>query len=260
MKHPIRLIISTAVLLLSIGAAFAWSRAWRIATTTQTAVTASPSVVASPKSPTPSPSVLTTPSPVITPSSVASPKATSIRLTVPFTVQAPDADWSEPWAEGCEEAALLMAQAYKKGNREAVLPVTATKSEIAAMVEWQKPIFGGHLDLGVDGMARIAKEYMGETAVTVKHGATLEELRNELRAGHPVIVTAAGQKLQNPYFTPPGPPYHVFVLVGFEGDETFIAHENGTKRGQYYRYSASILEDALYDLDRGTGKSYLVLR
>ena len=189
--------------------------------------------------------------------------ARSVKLAVPFTVQAPDADWSEPWDEGCEEAALLMIDAYLDGDRSEKLPEQKTKAQIKTMVDWQQERFGGHYDLGLADIATIAKEYLGYTTVRVEEGTSFEAIRNELRAGHPVILPAAGQLLKNPYFKQPGPPYHVFVITGFEGTD-FIANENGTRRGADYRYSQSVLESAWHDYQKdqsqATGpRSYLVL-
>ncbi len=207
-----------------------------------------------------SPAATVSQSPTATPS--ANPLS-SVLLPVPFTVQAPDADWSEPWKEGCEEAALLMVDAYLKGNHADRLPADVMKTEIARMVDWQQNRFGSHRDLGVAEMAIIAKEYLGRTP-EINAAASLEDIKNELRAGNPVIVPAAGQLLENPYFKQPGPPYHVFVLTGFTGKE-MIANENGTRRGYQYHYPEAILKAALHDHKEGTvltdnPMAYLVLK
>lgn len=209
----------------------------------------------------PSPSYLPSSTPSIR--SDASTK-NNVSLNVPFTIQAPDGQWVEPWAEGCEEAALLMADAYYSGNYQITLPVAETKTAIQKMVDWQIKRFGSHKDLGTDEMAIVAKEYLGYGSVIVKHNATVEDIKNELRDGSPVIVPAAGHLLQNPHFKQPGPPYHVFLIKGFEGD-TFIANENGTRFGKDYTYSASTLTFALHDLQAGkelteTPMAYLVLK
>lgn len=187
----------------------------------------------------------------------------SVRLAVPFSPQAPDADWREPWKEGCEEVALLMADAYNKGDKRDRLPAAETKERIATMVEWEKQRFGAHKDLGVDEVATIAREYLGYKEVTVKHEATIDDLKNVLRRGKPVIIPAAGRLLGNPYFRQPGPIYHMFVVTGFEGEQ-FITNENGTKQGHNYRYSRTVLERAWHDWQAGvdvtaTPRAFLVL-
>ena len=58
-----------------------------------------------------------------------------INLDVPFTSQAPEKDWGQPWQDACEEAALLMLDGYyKKYN---LSPLFA-KDEIIKMVEWEE--------------------------------------------------------------------------------------------------------------------------
>lgn len=143
-----------------------------------------------------------------------------------------------------------MADAFNKGNKTTTLPVAETKQQIKEMVDWQLTRFGSHKDIGLDEMAIVAKEYMNYSQVTVKHNATLEDIRNELRRGKPVIVPAAGRLLKNPHFTSPGPIYHVFIITGFEGSN-FIVNENGTRHGRSYVYSASTLESAIHDYRPG---------
>lgn len=209
------------------------------------------------------PTNLPTVSPSISASSSPTALARKVSLSVPFTIQAPDSEWVEPWKEGCEEAALLMVDAYLRGHREDRLPIAETKQKIAAMVAWQETRFGGHFDLGLSDIAAIAREYMGYKKIRVVKEADFTALREELAAGHPIILPAAGQRLGNPHFVQPGPLYHVFVLTGYE-ENNFIVNENGTRVGRGYRYSKTILEDAWHDYDSNLksvsgGRSYLVL-
>lgn len=224
-------------------------------------------------SPSPTPSVSATPlegtrPPTATP---ASPRATaattstgSVHLTVPFTAQAPDGDWVQPWADGCEEAALLMADAYYKGDTSAQLPPAATKQKIADMVNWQVNRFGRHKDITVDEMAIVAKEYLGYQSAKAYHNATLEEVKAALDAGDPVVIPAAGRLLKNPYFTQPGPLYHVFLVIGYD-ESGLIVNENGTRRGKDYRYTNATLATAWHDLventhDATAAPAFLVLQ
>ncbi len=195
-------------------------------------------------------SPLTLPTSTLTLPVSPSPTPTSVSrnalLSVPFTIQAPDGDWSEPWNEGCEEAALLMADSYLKGNRSDQLPIVKTKQQIKDMVNWETKRFGSHKDLTADEIAIVAKEYLGDQS-TVHRPATLSDIKNSLHEGRPVIVPAAGRLLENPYFKHPGPPYHVFVITGYENDQ-FITNENGTRHGWRYHYSSTTLNRALHDL------------
>ncbi len=139
-----------------------------------------------------------------------------------------------------------MAQAYISGDHEVRLPVSQAKTAISQMVDWEIAKFGEHKNLGVDGMAVIAEQYLHDTKVIIKHNATVNDIKEELAAGNPVIIPAAGQLLGNPYFKTPGPIYHVFVIKGFENNQ-FIVNENGTSRGLSYHYTVATIETAWHD-------------
>jgi len=56
-------------------------------------------------------------------------------LSIPFTSQAPEKNWAEPWQDACEEASLLMLDAYYKGYN--LSPLFA-RDEILKMVAWEE--------------------------------------------------------------------------------------------------------------------------
>ncbi len=214
----------------------------------------SPTPSASPTlSPTLSPSISTESTPI----STVTPKATQaqsstpakLSLAVPFTVQAPGGAWIEPYKEGCEEAVIIMIEAYLRGNRAAELDGETVKARIDRAVVWQQTNFGGHYDIALSRIAKLAEADFGLKTRLVE-GATLADLKNEIQAGHPVIIPADGQALKNPYFQTPGPPYHVFVMIGYDDRQgEIITNENGTRRGAKFRYSYSRLAEAWADYD-----------
>src|ERR1043166_5721644 len=51
----------------------------------------------------------------------------SLLLPVPFTPQAPYANWDQLHNEACEEASSLMAGAYFAGNRNDLIPASETE-------------------------------------------------------------------------------------------------------------------------------------
>jgi len=64
-----------------------------------------------------------------------------------------------------------------------------------------------------------------------------------------------GQKLKNPFFTPPGPLEHMIVIIGYDYQTNeFITNDSGTKHGQNYRYKENILFEALRDYPTGNHK------
>ncbi len=90
---------------------------------------------------------------------------------------------------------------------------------------------------------------------------TKEDIVTALSQQKPVLVLANGQKLNNPYYLPPGPEKHALVITGIEGD-TFIVNDPGTRRGEDYEYPVQTVMDALVDYDgssAGTGKKAMVI-
>jgi hypothetical protein len=169
--------------------------------------------------------------------------AVSINLAVPFRPQAPFADWSEPYENGCEEASIIMVDYYLRG---ATLSAQQMKDAIDAQIAWQEKHFGGHFDLPivkVKELAAVQYPYKFE----IINPLTIDTIRKELQKGLPVIVPTAGRELGNPYFTSPGPIYHMLVIKGYTADGRFITNDPGTKRGADYVYTSSALMNAIHD-------------
>ncbi|NLG07507.1 hypothetical protein GX553_03580 [Candidatus Peribacteria bacterium] len=173
-----------------------------------------------------------------------------IRLAVPFTPQAPHANWEPPFDEACEEASLLMVDAALRG--EATLSKQEASDRIRAMVEWQDT-HSYVLDITAEQTARVAEEYLGrDAAVYMDADVTADSIRRLLAAGYPVIIPAAGQMLGNPYFSGEGPPYHMLVITGYEPGgflraPQFITNDPGTRRGQGYQYDEETIIFAIHD-------------
>jgi len=164
-------------------------------------------------------------------------------LNVPFTSQAPHANWNMPYQEACEEAALTIAQAYLAN--ETFTPDSADK-KILDIINWEEknkfPV-----DLNLKELSLIAKEYYQLKAkVYYDQNVTIENIKQILVSGHPIIIPAAGRKLGNPHFTPPGPQYHMLVIIGYDEDN-FITNDPGTRFGASYKYSQQVLLNAIHD-------------
>ncbi len=159
-----------------------------------------------------------------------------IYLKVPFLCQAPYGNWSQPWQDACEEAAIIMVAGNPEGQ------------EILKMVKFQKEKYGGHYDLTAKQMAQLVKDYYGIKNVEVKYDISIQDIKDELDKGNPVIVPAAGRMLPNPFYTPPGPVYHALVIIGYN-DMTgeFVTNDPGTRRGKNFRYKYDVLYDAIHD-------------
>jgi hypothetical protein len=166
-------------------------------------------------------------------------------LPVPFLCQAPYANWSQPWQDGCEEAAIIMAMRYVRGER---ITKSSGNLEILDQVRFQKRKYGGHYDLTVKQSAKLIKDYYDFNDLEVRYDVQIEDIKKELAEGNVVITPMAGRLLENPYYTPPGPVYHYMVFKGYDdGTGEFITNDPGTKRGRNYGYQYDIAYDAIHD-------------
>ncbi|MBI3331943.1 C39 family peptidase [Candidatus Peregrinibacteria bacterium] len=185
----------------------------------------------------------------------------SVLIKMVFAPQAPHANWDEPYQEACEEASLIIVHHYLTG---APLSREDADREILAMVAWENEHFGGYEDTTAAQVKQIAEEHLGRSA-EVTYDPTIEDIKQQLARGNPVIVPAAGRDLGNPYFSGEGPWYHMLVIVGYDEDE-FVTHDVGTRRGENYRYGQQVLYDAIHDWTgvkeeiRSGRKAMIVLR
>jgi len=178
------------------------------------------------------------------PEPVAKPLPTAVNLAVPFQPQAPHAIWDLPYKEACEEAAFIMVDYYFKN-----LSMTPEQmdNEILKLVAWEAEN-GYDIDVSMLELGEIIEAlYEYETRlISVK---SVDDIRSELAQGYPVIIPLAGREIGNPFYTYPGPLYHVMVIKGMTADGQFITNDPGTKRGADYVYSPSTLISAMGDWD-----------
>jgi len=176
------------------------------------------------------------------PRSSASPVVkASVLIRVPFTSQAPLANWDAMHEETCEEAAMLMVQRFWVGGT--LSPQTA-EDELQKIVAWETDHGYGY-DVTMPQLLEVAKGYFGlsghiDTNVTEAH---IKEL---LSQGYPIVIPAAGRELGNPYFSGEGPWYHALTIVGYD-EKNFITNDPGTKRGESYKYPYATLLSAIHD-------------
>ncbi len=170
----------------------------------------------------------------------------SVNLDVPFTPQAPYAVWDELHNEACEEAAVIIVEQYLKGDRRSKIPAAEADEKIRAQVQWQISRLGVHKDLTAAEIVKyLAKEYLERSQAQV-HDFSVDNIKQELSKGKPVIVPAAGRLLGNPYFKRPGPVYHMVVIVGYDS-KYFITNDPGTRRGYKFKYTFDRIQYAVHD-------------
>ena len=182
----------------------------------------------------------------------ATPPASSVRGSVnwdvPFTSQAPLANWDEVHQEACEEASVLMVIRYFQGKSLGT-PEQANV-DIEALVE-RNTALGFPVDDTAAEIITLLHDQDPSLSAKLLKNPTADDLKKVLSEGKLVIVPAAGQQLGNPYFTAPGPRYHMLVLRGYTANGYVITNDPGTKRGKEYAYSWDVLIGAIHDWNGG---------
>jgi len=165
------------------------------------------------------------------------------RISVPFIKQAPNNIWTEPWLNACEETSIAMVKNYYSPGT-----FTDAKNEIRRIIHARRLVIGDTLDEDARTIVQIINDYTPFEAEMIEN-PTLEQLKNELDNGRPIILTADGKALNNPYFLNDGPRYHALVLTGYDDDTNeFISNDPGTRRGLDFRYKYDTIMAAMRDL------------
>ncbi len=182
--------------------------------------------------------------------------------SVPFVPQAPLKVWDARHEEACEEASLLTVKYWlekKKPSKEQI------ENELQSFIDWQDAHnFGPSITLSdlKDAAAGFWTDAWW-SEIKVSQGATLDDLRRELAAGHPVVIGAAGRELKNPHFKNGGPNYHMLVLIGYD-EAGFVTNDPGTQFGAGYRYKNEIIDAAWHDWNEQNilagARNYLVIK
>ncbi len=189
------------------------------------------------------------PAPEPKPPVAPAPTPQQANLAVPFTPQAPHADWSMPYQEACEEASLMMVHAYLSGAG----PFTPDEADrqITEMVAWETERFGYYEDTTAEETAEIARAYYGYAKARAVAIGSIEDVKREIDRGNAVILPAAGKMLKNPYFSGDGPRFHMLVAKGYTKDGKIISHDPGTRRGADFLYDETLLWNAIHDWNGG---------
>lgn len=199
-------------------------------------------------SPTPSSSPIELP--VVSETATPKSQPAHILLDVPFTPQAPLANWADPrQQDGCEEASLIMANAWVHGE---TFTLQEAEQKIIAFSDWELRERGDFRDTSAEDTAQLMRDYLGYQNVRAEKGIATTDIVREVQDGNLVIVPVNGQRLGNPFYTPPGPSTHMLVIRGYDpATKEFISNDPGTRRGEQMRYREDILAGALQDYPTG---------
>lgn len=181
------------------------------------------------------------------PGAIALPQ--QVHHDVPFVVQAPLGNWSDlRKAEGCEEASVIMALHWAKGDMK-FTPAEAD-AEINRIVEFEKTAFGAFEDTSVTDTARIFTEYYEYPNVQVLYDIGPEDFKRELADGKIALVPVDATKLPTPNYD--GPLRHMIVIHGYdEARRVFFSNDPGTASGEDLTYSFDAIEQALRNYPTG---------
>ncbi|MFY9458101.1 MAG: D-alanyl-D-alanine carboxypeptidase family protein [Candidatus Spechtbacterales bacterium] len=173
-------------------------------------------------------------------------------LNVLFTPQAPYANWEDPRQQyACEEASVLMAMKWANGATS--LSKQEALNEITSISDYELRKYGEYRDTSArDTLDRIFKDYFGYNKVSLEENISADNIREELNKGNIVIVPVNGRKLNNPYYTLPGPVEHMIVIIGYDlSTDEFITNDPGTIHGKDFRYNFSTIQNAMQDYPTG---------
>lgn len=174
---------------------------------------------------------------------------TSKILAVSFVSQAPEKNWEQPWQDACEEAVLLMFDAYYKGYN--LSPLFA-RDEILKMVAWEENRGWGY-DIDAEQIKTMAAEYF-KLDLKIVENPTIEQIKEFIIAEKPVYIVASGKDLPNPHFQNGGPDYHALIIKGYD-EENFITNDPGTQFGEGFKYKYNDLINAIHDWNNGDVKN-----
>ena len=181
---------------------------------------------------------------------ITEPKSTiplEINLSVPFLLQAPKQNWVEPFEDACEEASLLMVDAYYDGRKTVFGPDEGVAA-ILDVVAYEDETYGYNKDTTSEDVMNTAKNYFKRPNVEIVE-ATEANIKSALAKGYPVIAPAYGKALLNPNFRNGGPEYHMLVIKGYTKDGLWITNDPGTRNGPDYVYPKQRLLDAIHDFN-----------
>jgi len=171
-----------------------------------------------------------------------SPKAAEI--DVPFTSQAPQGDWSQPWQDACEETSIYMVASFYADD-----PIKREEAvrRIREILKVKNEAIKVSYDESLETIAALIDELGMPWTTELKLDPTPEELKAEIAAGRPVIVPVYAPELRIPYYQA---EYHVLVLTGYDdGLGQFIVNDPGTASGEGLRFDQDVFMAAIHDLN-----------
>jgi len=173
-----------------------------------------------------------------------------VNLAVPFLLQAPHQNWVEPFEDACEEASLIMVDAFYQG-RHTNFAADEGEAALLKTVAYEDSIYGHNKNTNTREVARTAENYFGYHNVIIRKITSASDMKAVLANGYPIIVPADGRALENPNFRNGGPDYHMLVVKGYTKDGLWITNDPGTRNGPDYLYKQDVLLNAIHSFVEG---------
>lgn len=174
-------------------------------------------------------------------------------LDVPFTSQAPEQSWVEPWLNACEETSILMIDAYysnEADGRDDEISIEEAKNGIKDIFKVKREEIDYSKDESMETVLELIENLDVNWKAKIVEDPSLEELLIELDARRPIIVPVFAPDLDSPHYEGGGPDYHVMVLTGYDlANSEFIVNDPGTQFGDELRFNFQVLMDAINDLN-----------
>jgi hypothetical protein len=174
---------------------------------------------------------------------------TQMNLKLPFFPQAPFRIWDEIHEDACEEASILMVQAYLNGEK--TVSLEEIDRRILKLVDYQNRVFGDFRSTNAEQTVAMMKDELKLTGARVLPVKTADDIRTQIAKGRPVVIPGAGRLLNNPNFRHGGPLYHMLVIKGYTSDGKFVTHDPGTRLGEDYIYTEEVIMESLHDYNGG---------
>lgn len=172
-------------------------------------------------------------------------------ISIPFTLQAPESKWVQPWADACEEATIVMLDHYYRGDKAARISVKNAIADMNRLFKIEDTLFRRNKDTNAAETARVVNEFLTWEAYKVSK-PSLAAIKAEIDNKRPVIALVHGKALKNPNFRNGGPDYHMFIIKGYDDARgEFITHDPGFSKGLDFRYQYGKLLAALHDFVPG---------
>jgi hypothetical protein len=168
----------------------------------------------------------------------------SAEIDVPFTSQAPQGNWSQPWQDACEETSIYMVSSFYADD-----PIKREEAvkRIREILKVKNETIKVSYDESLETIAKLIDTLGLPWTTELKIDPSADDLKTELAAGRPIIVPVYEPALKNPLYSA---EYHVLVLTGYDDEkDEFIVNDPGTKSGDGLRFQQDLFMAAIHDLN-----------